>query len=381
MISFHLLLVSLLLIPAGGFYVLKSVLFLAAILLSFKSLTYGRGTKIYLYLLASVSFVLLYSIPTIETDSGRAHLLQLVSLFFTSTYIWWLWKAHGQFCASNVKHLIVFYSTLYAAFKIIIFLLFLFRVFDYGTIVDKIGVVGFVFQDFSWWGFPGVVRITATNDFILAMLLIIVIFICRLKLRSLSLFLIAAALIISFSRVFILLSALGLFYYLWVRNKKIIIPLFIILTPIAFYLDVFYEVFAFRFGDVTSGETKIEQTYKLFWSFVLSYGFGNGVGYSLPDYIRSTTEPFTYENHLFQLLSQIGIVGLIIVIFPYIVSVKHLAVSSQFRTYCYIAFMLFLNVTNPYLNSLTSPMLILVHFAFGYTMKEARLKLSKQDRK
>lgn len=253
-----------------------------------------------------------------------------------------------------------FYICVYCIIRLTLFIAPLLGLVSYGELSRFFGDVGFVFQDLSSFGFPGLVRITTANDFIL--LAIVAHYALCKPMENSSIFyaLTFIVLVLSFSRAFLVLAILALLIKnMTPRRALILFLMFALATPVIFN-DSVTEFFAFRFADIDSTETKYDQSLLLFEGAAESYFLGNGLGHYLKHYIRSYYEPFTYENFLFQLVMQIGLIGTIYALTPYLDCIKTVFKSNGFISAGLFGGLLFgLNLTNPYFGSAGSIFILL----------------------
>lgn len=157
----------------------------------------------------------------------------------------------------------------------------------------------------------GLQRLQFPSDFIIAFLVG-----CYVGGRSrwtdlLFLLAISVVVMLSFSRfIFVCFFVAVLVRALWVRRLDFVPRLAIVV--VAATLLVFQEALIDRFvseGTEVSDEFRTEQVAFLAEEIKTAPWFGHGLGYSVPGYQRSETQPYSYEVQWYALLMQIGAVG------------------------------------------------------------------------
>lgn len=209
-------------------------------------------------------------------------------------------------------------------------------------------------------GFP---RLISTNDILVFLVLSIVLSQRYLNKSSIILIYISAIFILfTYSRMF-WLYLLIIIIFLTITRKKIVIHL--LLISLAFFTFQHYHIEERLSNHEThiSNEIKIQQI-ELFVRFWINHPssliIGQGLGSYLPEYIRNTIYPFSYEVQWFSFLYQFGFLFLVPIITFFLLPLTNSCRKLNIMQISYILFLL-AGFTNPYLISGFSGALI-----FGY---------------
>jgi len=211
-----------------------------------------------------------------------------------------------------------------------------------------------------------IARINFTSDLILPIVIFYLFMkFYKLNLRKFDIFLI---LIILFSALITMsryqwafsLVAILLSIFLNINNKRSFISL-VFLFSLGFFsltLKSVQEALLFRFDEKTVSSSDIErmvQKQRITESITDAPLFGNGIGYYMPDLVRSETLKYSYELQIHALIMQLGFFGtiviLLMILFPLIKSGRNLSIKIFISYIILIGFWISSALFNPMLFS------------------------------
>ena len=161
----------------------------------------------------------------------------------------------------------------------------------------------------------------------------------------------------SFSRYLIAVSFIGLFLYAYIR--KDLLKLSISILPFLFiilylFYDVIIEFIELRFfsnANDASDHIRLEQTTALVNLFFESPYFGFGIGAYDSNYIRSITNPFSYEKQILSFLPKIGFIGIVIMLLGFLYAIYQFLREYNIIGLLSISLFVLSGLFNPYLYS------------------------------
>lgn len=138
--------------------------------------------------------------------------------------------------------------------------------------------------------------------------------------------------------------------------SAIILSILIIFTPVG---DLVFKIIETRFNsdgaNVSSDEERIWQNQGLLNAFEQMPIFGHGIGYFVPDVIRSYTTPYLYESQSLSMLMTLGVFGsmvlllLFVIMCARIISLDTSKIWGYFIPLIFLGFWLFSGSVNPLL--------------------------------
>lgn len=136
----------------------------------------------------------------------------------------------------------------------------------------------------------------------------------------------------------------------------IILSILIVFTPIG---DLVFKIIETRFNsdgaNVSSDEERIWQNQGLLNAFEQMPILGHGIGYFVPDVIRSYTTPYLYESQSLSMLMTLGVFGSMVLLLLFvamcarIISLDTSKIRGYFIPLIFLGFWLFSGSVNPLL--------------------------------
>lgn len=179
------------------------------------------------------------------------------------------------------------------------------------------------------------------------------------KVRTwLEVFLLIASMILTLSRGFwaetlLVLAFTLLFELSSVKKVKfffaliLILPSLIFLTPVG---DSLGKIISSRFGgsaqvnNVASDNERILQNYYLTKAFFESPSLGHGIGYFIPQMIRSVDTKYLYEIQTMSMLMDIGIIGCMLLLTLILITIIRELIMTRVMKYEFFMFIFFLSM-------------------------------------
>lgn len=161
----------------------------------------------------------------------------------------------------------------------------------------------------------------------------------------------------SFSRYLIAVSFIGIFLYTYIRKNllKFIISLlpFLFITLYLFYdaIIAFIELRFLSNANEISDDIRSEQTAVLINLFFESPYFGFGIGAYDSNYIRSITNPFSYEKQILSFLPKVGFIGMVMILSGFLYAIYRFLRDYNIIGLLSISLFILAGWFNPYLYS------------------------------